>query len=83
MSSIKFDILVAIALFSIILAVLPVSPFQAFINSMGEIGTLVNLKYVNYFIPIDAMLAVGEAWLACVTVYVSYEYIMRFIKMIE
>lgn len=83
MSLIKLDIAVSIILIAVVVALLPTSPFQYFLNNMDSLGGLVDLSYVNWFIPFDSMLAVGQAWLLCISVYYAYEYVMRFIKLIS
>lgn len=83
MSTLKADIVMGLALATVVLTLLPESPFQAFINSMESVDGLVNLAFVNWFIPFGQMIAIGQAWLLCITVYYAYEYIMRFIKLIS
>lgn len=63
---------------SFIFAILPDSPFKILSNSPIE-------KYINslnYFIPIEEMLAIGLAWLTCVGGYYLYQIALRWIKAI-
>lgn len=83
MSVIKLDIAVSVVLIGVVLALLPKSPFQYFLDSMSGIGSMVNMRYVNWFVPFGEMLAIGQAWLLCVGIYYAYMYIMRFIKLIQ
>lgn len=83
MSVIKLDMAVSIVLIGVVLALLPKSPFQYFLDSFGGLDNLVNMHYVNWFIPFGEIIAVGQAWLACVVVYYAYSYVMRFIKLIQ
>lgn len=65
---------------SFALALLPVSPFNAFINSFGSIPYL---DILNWFVPVSEALAIGEAWLAAITTYYTVSLILRWIKAIE
>lgn len=69
-----------IELTNMLLSFLPDSPFQAVIESIGSIPWL---GYVNYFIPVSEMVAIGEAWLTAIVVFYAYQGIMRFVNMIE
>lgn len=62
------------------LALLPDSPFTAFINVIGEIPYLAEL---NWFVPITEMLAIGQAWLVAITAYYVISLLLRWIKVIE
>lgn len=63
-----------------ILSVLPDSPFSAFIDKMEEIP---ELGYLNYFIPVSEMIAIGETWLTCIALFYLYQAVLRFVRMIE
>lgn len=66
-------------LLSFLCVVLPDSPFQALSNSpIGEY-----LGIINYFVPIDFMLNVTTAWLACILVYYGFSILMRWVKAIQ
>lgn len=41
------------------------------------------LAWVNWFIPIYAMIATLEAWLACILVYYVIQVLLRWYKVIE
>lgn len=69
-----------IELTNMLLSFLPDSPFQAVIESIGSIPWL---GYVNYFIPVSEMVAIGEAWLTAIVVFYAYQGVMRFVNMIE
>lgn len=76
------DIGIAVLLAAVVLVLLPVSPFTAFIQDTSSISDVVNLGYINWIIPVKQIIAVGEAWLAAIAIYYMYEYIMRFIKLV-
>lgn len=63
-----------------VLQYLPGSPFQSFLKGMGN---LPYLKYLNYFIPIQQMIAIGEAWLVAILLYYAYVIVLRWIKAID
>ena len=68
------------AVASAILSVLPDSPFQTFLQTIGEIPAL---GYLNYFIPISQMIVIAESWLAAIAVFYIYQLVLRWIKLIE
>ena len=39
--------------------------------------------YVNYFVPVTAMLAIGTTWLTAIGVYYLYQTILRWAKTIK
>ena len=59
--------------------VLPLSPFQQYIQAFGN---LPYLGILNWFIPISAMIKIGAAWLGCIAWFYLYSIIMRWVKMI-
>lgn len=61
-------------LLTLVLALLPVSPFQAFTQYFGQIPFL---GAINYFLPIAEMLAVIEVWLVAVAVIYSILYVLN------
>lgn len=71
---------VVILVSNTLLQFLPGSPFKAFLDSFAAIP---ELGYLNYFIPVAEMIAIGEAWLLCVGIFYLYSAVMRFTKLIE
>lgn len=65
---------------SVILLLLPDSPF-ADIEIPPDVIRI--LGYVNYFVPIGAMLAIGTGWLAAIGIYYLYQTILRWAKTIK
>lgn len=63
-----------------ILKFLPDSPFQSFLASFAQIP---GLGYLNYFVPVGEMIAIGQAWLVCVGIFYLYQAVMRFAKLID
>lgn len=62
-----------------IFSFLPKSPFSSMIK---EMDSLTFLPYINYFIPIDKLLAMTALWLGAITVFYIYQIILRWIKAI-
>lgn len=63
-----------------ILSVLPLSPFQSYIQ---KFAALPYLGYLNWFFPIRQALVVMAAWLTVITTYYIYSVILRWIRMIS
>jgi len=63
-----------------VLILLPDSPF-ADVEIAPEIREL--LGYVNYFVPVGAMLGIGAGWLAAIGIYYLYQTILRWAKTIK
>ena len=59
--------------------VLPVSPFRQFLDSFSDLPFL---GYLNWFVPVRAMLIILAAWLGAITTYYLYSVIMRWLKVI-
>lgn len=65
---------------SAIMFLLPDSPF-ANVTIPDEVKQL--LGYVNYFVPIGAMLTIGTGWLTAIGIYYLYQTILRWAKTIK
>lgn len=63
-----------------VLALLPTSPFTAFIEACKDIPYL---GWLNWFIPVGQMLAIGEAWLVAIGLFYLYSIVLRWIRAIE
>lgn len=64
---------------SAILSVLPLSPFASVIDSLEQ---LPYLGYINYFVPVGAILKIGTAWLTAIALFYLYSVLARWIKLI-
>jgi hypothetical protein len=62
-----------------VIELLPDSPFSAV--STTDVSTYMGT--LNWFIPIDKMVAELELWLTCVTVFYVYQMILRWVRAIE
>lgn len=69
-----------IALISVVLALLPSSPFVGFSTLISQIPYL---SYLNWFLPISEMLVVMETWLAVVTVYYGILYLLNYVGLVK
>lgn len=63
-----------------IILLLPTSPFSTY-ELPSEVKEL--LGYVNYFVPIKAMLDIATAWVACIASYYIYQTILRWANAIR
>lgn len=63
-----YGIIVAIlaVIIALLFKVLPTSPFLAY---LGWSDFSEYLPYINYFIPIDSFIVIGESWLSCVGIW--------------
>lgn len=62
------------------LSFLPDSPFLSFFNT-----TIANeyLSALNWFVPIDKMIVLGESWLVAIGIFYLYQLVLRWAKAIE
>ena len=65
---------------SAVVFMLPDSPFANF-EIPHEVKQI--LGYVNYFVPISAMLTIGSAWLVSIGVYYLWQTTLRWAKTIK
>lgn len=65
---------------SSVLFLLPDSPFKD-VTISSEVKNL--LGYVNYFVPVGAMLAIGTGWLSAIGIYYLCQTILRWTKTIK
>lgn len=63
-----------------VLALLPTSPFTEFINACSDIPYL---GWLNWFIPVGQMVAIGEAWLVAIGLFYMYSIVLRWIRAID
>lgn len=64
----------------VVLDVLPTSPFTSYIEALNS---LPYLQYLNWFVPVGQIIAVGELWLVAVGLFYLYSIVMRWIRAIE
>lgn len=67
-------ILITLALAGILIAILPVSPFRAVIDTIAETPYL---SYLNWFFPVGRCLTVMMSWLIAIGVFYGIQWILR------
>lgn len=65
---------------ALIVLLLPLSPFAAYIDSLEQVPYL---GYLNWFVPVGTCLKIGAAWLSAIALFYLYSVIARWIKLIE
>ena len=63
-----------------VLALLPTSPFQVYIHSLGSLPFM---GYLNWFIPVNTFVAIGQAWLVAIGLFYLYSIILRWVRAIS
>ncbi len=63
-----------------IISVLPNSPFTSYITASTNSDIADVLSWVNLFVPVAQMIAVGELWLVGITGYYIISVAMRWVK---
>lgn len=74
------DLAIKIVVISIVLALLPMSPFVGFEYLLDEIPYL---NFVNWFLPISEMLVILESWLVVVVVYYGILYLLNYTGLVK
>lgn len=62
-----------------LMKLLPVSPFQRYLDMFSDIPYL---GILNWFIPIGTFVRIGFAWLSVISVFYLYSVVMRWLKII-
>lgn len=63
-----------------ILNLFPMDPFREPINKLAN---LPYLGYLNWFVPVSEMIAIGMLWLAAIALYYVWSVVARWIKLIQ
>ena len=81
MSKVVFAIASAavVMLIALFTGILPESPFLAYMNwsEMNEF-----MGFINFFIPIDQIIVISEAWLLCLGPWIIAQLIIKAIKIL-
>lgn len=64
---------------NVFLAILPDCPFEKYIAATVDNETL---QYVNWFIPIDDFIVIGETWLVAIGIFYLYQVVLRWLKVV-
>ena len=65
---------------SVITQILPLSPFQQYIDQFA--GNIDFLEHLNWFFPIGPALKVMSAWLGVISTYYIWSAFLRWLKVI-
>jgi len=71
---------IAFVVASLVITLLPASPFSQFNNLIASFPAL---GYIAYFVPIPQIISILQAWLLAITTYYGYMLVMRYIKLIK
>ena len=74
------DLAVKVIVISLVLSILPASPFVGFSELCSN---LPYLSFVNWFVPISEMLVIFEAWLIVVAVYYGILYLVNYAGLVK
>ena len=74
------DLAVKILIISLVLSLLPASPFQGFQYLTQNIPYL---SFVNWFVPINEMLVITETWLIVVATYYGILYLVNYAGIVK
>lgn len=69
-----------LAVVNVLVAILPTSPFESVMHYFSEFEYL---PYINYFIPVEAILAVMELWLGAVGFWYVYCFFAKIISWVS
>lgn len=64
---------------NVFLALLPDCPFESYISATADIQML---KYINWFIPVQDFIVIGQAWLVAIGIFYLYQVILRWLKVV-
>ena len=71
--------MVVIVLVGFLCGILPESPFLAFINA-EEVNDY--LAAINYFVPVDAFVTIGSAWLVAIVPWIVSQFAVAGVKIL-
>lgn len=71
---------IKVLLLSLVVTILPSSPFNNFASLVSNIPYL---SYLNWFLPISEILVVIESWLVIVSAYYGVLFILNYVGVIK
>lgn len=71
---------IALVLLSVVLAMLPVSPFTAVITALE---TSEITQYIGWLIPVPEIVALLELWLVAISAFYAVSLLARWVKLIQ
>lgn len=63
-----------------VLSLLPLSPFEKYIDSLASIPYI---PYINWFIPVGVFVEIGLTWLGAIGTFYLLMIVLRWVKAIE
>ena len=74
------DIAVKLIVLTLVLSLLPGSPFTGFGSLVSQIPYL---SYLNWFLPIPEIIVIMESWLAVVSVYYTILFALNYVGLLK
>lgn len=71
---------VKVLLLSVVLTLLPSSPFQGFVYLTNNLPFL---SYLNWFLPISEIIVIIEGWLVVVASYYTILFILNYVGILK
>lgn len=71
---------VILAIITLVLTLLPESPFNLYVNALSNTTWL---KYFNWFFPVSECIATLQTWLAAITAFYAVSVLARLGNMID
>lgn len=68
------------SLASVVLSLLPQSPFRPIIDWFADLPFL---GFLNWIFPVKACLTIGGLWLTSIAIFYLYSVVMRWVKLIS
>jgi hypothetical protein len=66
-----------------LIALLPQSPFQSLHNYIGDNPQMEQMNMIMWFIPVQSMMALFQAWLSAIMLYYTVKVPLRWAKVVK
>ena len=67
---------------SVVVDLLPGSPFHYFIDSIDLSNFNKAISWLNWFVPVGTLIAITEAWVTAIGLFYVYSIVLRWLKVI-
>ena len=74
------DIAVKLIVLSLVISLIPGSPFSGMVSLVQQIPYL---SYLNWFVPIPEIIVIIESWLAVVSVYYTILFALNYVGLLK
>ena len=74
------DIAVKLIVLSLVISLIPGSPFSGMVSMVHQIPYL---SYLNWFVPIPEIIVIMESWLAVVSVYYTILFALNYVGILK